>query len=228
MLRSHGMAVLAGTLLALSGCGSGETTPQAKTAPDGQAKPKSTDDTPDGAVTVFLEAVRGGDDAVAAEMLTKLARQKTEEMELVVAPPGGDDMKYEVGEIESLSDEIAHVACTWSDGDEHHDVVWALRKEKSGWRIAGMATQLEGVPLLLNFEDPKDMFLQQEAAEQEIARREEAAALQTRQANHEEAVPVEKSTNDASEGAENDESAGDGSPRRASRKAQQRSSERQR
>jgi len=227
MSRSHGMTFLAGTLLALAGCG-GEATPPANSTTAGQAKPKSTDDTPDGAVTVFLEAVRGGDDAVAAEMLTKLARRKTEEMELVVAPPGGDDMNYEVGEIESLSDDIAHVACTWSDGDERHDVVWALRKEKSGWRIAGMATQLEGVPLLLNFEDPEDMFAQQEAAEEEIARREEAA-LQAKQANHEEiAQDEEVASGEDVESADEEDAADEPPPRRANRKPPQRTTDRQR
>lgn len=211
MLRSCWMLGCAGALLALTGCGSGDTAPQAKKSPSGQteAKPKVTADTPDGAVTMFLESVRTGDDAVAAEMLTKLARQKTEEMELVVAPPGGDDMSYEVGEVETVSDEIAHVACMWSDGEERHDVVWALRKEKRGWRIAGMATQLEGVPLLLNFEDPEDMFRQQEAVDEEIARREAAADRQARRISHEE------------DGAADD--AGEESPPEVARRPQKRS-----
>ena len=50
-----------------------------------QADPR---DTPDRAVSEFLEAVRTGNDQTAAAMLTPTARQKTSEMQMAVAERG--------------------------------------------------------------------------------------------------------------------------------------------
>ena len=72
----------------------------------------------------------------------------------------------------------AHVASDWSDvgpdGHMHTDrIVWILRKETEGWRIAGMASKVfpDRPPVILNFEDPEDMMRQQQMAEEELARR---------------------------------------------------------
>jgi len=137
------------------------------------------------AVFAFLEAVRTGDDASANEMLTQLAREKTSELDMVVAPPGSETASFEVGEVEmvppdepDVDEETAHVACTWTDiddeGEPHADeIIWALRHEPEGWRIAGMATKIfeDQPPLLLNFEDPEDMQRKQRLAEEEMERR---------------------------------------------------------
>ena len=102
-------------------------------------------------------------------------------MNMVVAPPGSESATFEVGEVELLSEgdeQGAHVASKWTDlGDDGQphtdDIVWMLRKEPEGWRIAGMATTVfEGEPpLLLNFEDPQDMQRKQQLAEEEMQRR---------------------------------------------------------
>ncbi len=70
------------------------------------------------------------------------------------------------------------MACTWTDiddeGEPHADeIIWALRHEPEGWRIAGMATKIfeDQPPLLLNFEDPEDMQRKQRLAEEEMERR---------------------------------------------------------
>lgn len=133
---------------------------------------------PDQAVTEFLEAVRTGDDIKAAGMLTPLARKKTDEMEMVVAPPGSDTARFAVSDVEYVGDR-AHVATDWTDldvdGRPHTDrIVWIMRQGPEGWRVAGMATQVfaDREPVMLNFEDPQDMMRQQELAEEEIARRE--------------------------------------------------------
>ena len=131
----------------------------------------------------FLEAVRTGDDAKAAQMLTEVARRETEKHELVVAPPGSDTAHYEVGEVEYIeAGELAHVASKWTDvgenGQPHtDDIVWALRRDPAGWRIAGMATKIfpNEPPLLLDFEQPEEMMRQQRMAEEEIQRRAQAA-----------------------------------------------------
>jgi hypothetical protein len=134
--------------------------------------------TPEAATRVFLEAVRTGDDELTAEMLTPLAREKTAEMDMVVAPPGSDTAKYEIGKVERLEGEGARVSARWSDLDEtgeprHDDMTWMLRQEPNGWRIAGVAaTVFPGEPpLLLNFEDPEDMVRQQEMLREELTRR---------------------------------------------------------
>ena len=133
---------------------------------------------PDQVIAEFLEAVRTGNDVKAAAMLTPLARQKTDEVEMVVAPPGSDSATFAVGAVKYVGDR-AHVSCDWTDldvdGHPHTDcIVWILRQVPEGWRVAGMATQVfaDREPVLLNFEDPQDMLRQQELAEQEIARRE--------------------------------------------------------
>lgn len=137
---------------------------------------------PDVAVMEFLNAVKRGDDERSAQMLTPLARQKTAELDMVVAPPGSDTATFKVGQVELVADgEVAHVESTWTDlGDDgkprDESIIWMLRREPEGWRIAGMATELfEGeLPLLLNFEDPQDMLEKERLAQEEILRRQQA------------------------------------------------------
>ena len=163
---------------ALVGCGGGTAeTPAPSTVT------AASDAKPDHIVRNFLEAVRTGDDAKAAQMLTEVARRETEKHELVVAPPGSDTAHYEVGEVEYIeAGELAHVASKWTDvgenGQPHtDDIVWALRRDPAGWRIAGMATKIfpNEPPLLLDFEQPEEMMRQQRMAEEEIQRRAQAA-----------------------------------------------------
>lgn len=139
------------------------------------------------AVFEFLEAVRIGHDSKAGQMLTPLARQKIGELGLDVAPPGSEKASFRIGEVEMIAEDAAHVDSTWSDeenGKQQTDsILWVLRHEPEGWRIAGMATKIfeEELPLLLDFEDPEDMLRKQELAEQEIERRAKAAQQQARQ-----------------------------------------------
>lgn len=134
--------------------------------------------TPEAAAKMFLEAVRTGDDAMTAQMLTPLARQKTAEMNMVVAPPGSDTAQFEIGQVEKIAEDGARVSAQWSDLDENgqrreDSMTWMLRRQPDGWRIAGVAaTVFPGEPpLLLNFEDPEEMMQQQEMLREELARR---------------------------------------------------------
>ena len=77
-----------------------------------------------------------------------------------------------------IGDEGAHVASFWTDVDEHgkkhtDTIIWMVRKEAEGWRIAGMATRVfENQPaMILNFEEPEDMLSKQQAMEEEMSRR---------------------------------------------------------
>jgi hypothetical protein len=126
----------------------------------------------------FLEAIRQGNDEKASSLLTTLARQKTKEMEMGVAPPGSDTASFKVLAVEIEGDE-AQVGTDWTDvdvdGQPRTDrIVWMLRKEESGWRIHGMATRVfaDMPPVILDFEDPAEMLRKQQQAEEEIARRE--------------------------------------------------------
>ncbi len=129
---------------------------------------------PEAVVANFLESVRTGNDEGAATMLTELAREMAAEHDMVIAPPGSNTASYTVGEVEILdTKDVAHVQSSWNDEGEEHEIIWALRSTEQGWRIAGMATKVfdDLDPVLLNFEDPEDMFQQQHAVEQEMYRR---------------------------------------------------------
>ena len=88
-----------------------------------------------------------------------------------MAPPGTETASFEVGEFEIEGDK-AQVASTWTDLGEDNKphtevIVWLLRKEKTVWQIAGLATNVApgAAPLILNFEDPDDMLFKLESAE---------------------------------------------------------------
>lgn len=139
------------------------------------------------AVVKFLDAMKRGDDAAARDMLTRVAKAKTEEMGISVAPPVADTATYTVRECEMVSDtnDLAHVATTWSDTDETggrttENIVWAVRLDPEGWRVVGMAMRIfeDMPPLLLNFEDPQDMLAKQEMVAAELTRRAAKAAGQ--------------------------------------------------
>jgi hypothetical protein len=149
------------------GCSKSEDTPVA-------AAPVAP---PDATAREFLEAIRVGDDKKAESLLTDLAREKTAQMDLMVAPPGSPSASYQVGEMEIIEGKVAHVSTIWTDtGDngkpQSNEFVWALRLGPQGWRVAGVAVALfpNQPPLLLDFEDPADMMRKQQMAEQEMQR----------------------------------------------------------
>ena len=137
------------------------------------------------AIRDFLEAIKRGDDAAARGMLTQVARTKTEEMGLSIAPPVPATATYSIrdGETIDKSGEIVHVSTTWTDTDSEgftttDEVVWVTRLDPEGWRVVGMAMKVfdDAPPLLLDFEDPADMLAKQRQVAMEIQRRAKAAA----------------------------------------------------
>jgi hypothetical protein len=154
-------------ILVVAGCGT-----SVESSKNSAARLTASQDTPERAVFDFLEAVRTGNDKQAEAMLTPAARQKTTEMQMVVAPPGSPTAKFKVGQVEYVTPDKdgAHVWCTWTDvaDEEGHtrsdDIIWVLRRESEGWRIAGMVTKVysDQPPLILNFEDPEDMLRKQQ------------------------------------------------------------------
>ena len=138
-------------------------------------------------VTTFLEAIKRGDDTAARAMLTKVARAKTEELGISVAPPVTSSSTYTIRESEVVGDgdDIVHVSTTWTDTDADgftttENIIWAVRLDPEGWRVAGMATKIfdDMPPLLLNFEDPEDMIAKQEMVAQELQRRAQQSAAE--------------------------------------------------
>lgn len=132
------------------------------------------------AVVTFLDAMKRGNEEGARAMLTRVARAKTEEAGISVAPPVADTATYTVRECEMVSEanDLAHVATVWSDIDESgarttENIVWAVRLDPEGWRVVGMAMRIfeDLPPLLLNFEDPDDMIAKQEMVAAELTRR---------------------------------------------------------
>jgi hypothetical protein len=175
-MRRMMIGVLALSWVALTGCGSSDTAPTAAKG-DAAATKVAGGDTPTDAIQTFLEAIRTGDDKSADLMLTAIARVKTKEADLHVAPPGSKTAKFSVGR-HNVNGKEAHVESTWTDMDEEgkpqtDEIVWILRKEPEGWRISGMATELfpGEDPLVLNFENPEEMLKKQQQAEQEMIKR---------------------------------------------------------
>jgi hypothetical protein len=137
------------------------------------------------AVVTFLDAIKRGDDAAASGMLTKVARAKTQELGLSVAPPVNPTATYSIRECESVGEagDLVHVGTTWTDTDPDgfrstDNVVWVVRLDPEGWRVVGMAMRIfaDLPPLLLNFEDPEDMLAKQELVAAELQKRAQKAA----------------------------------------------------
>jgi hypothetical protein len=165
------------------GCGGGAppaaTPPTAPaTAQNGTtqpAQPTAAAPEPAEVVTEFLTALRTGDRDVAEKLLTQIARDETAKHELTVQPPGSPEIEFAIGVTELVGEpaEEAHVQSTWREPDSDgtkvdFEIIWVLRKQTDGWRIAGMATQLvpQQDPIFLNFEDPGDMLAKWAEADQ--------------------------------------------------------------
>ncbi len=160
-----------------SATGSATEQPAAATNPDTS--------TPERAVAVFLDAVRRGDDQVASSMFTPLAREKTAELDIQVAPRGSDTAKFDVGEVQYIDEAQtgARVKSAWTDLDPEgkprtDDIVWMLRRAADGWRVAGMAAVVfDGEdPLLLDFEKPEETLKKLEMLRTEMEQRSKMTA----------------------------------------------------
>jgi hypothetical protein len=182
-MRCFAFPLLVGTLLSI-GCNKGTSPPDQAAAPvngtpapQGQVVPRQqpiavpATATPDQVVTVFLNSLRGGDSATTESLLTNTARQELAKHSLSVDVQSAPNATYQVQPAEILQDPTgAHVKSVWTekfdDGDETYEIIWALRHQPEGWRLAGMAMELlPGQPMqFLNFEDPQDMLKKKDEA----------------------------------------------------------------
>jgi hypothetical protein len=193
-----GLATLSGCFKPAGDSSTATSTADVAAAIPGCLNPPTSLDGPEGAVCQFLEAIRTGDDRKTETMFVSQARQKIKDLEIPVTPRGSDTARFEIGQVELLGEDGARVPCKWTDLDREgekrtDEMTWMLRKESEGWRIAGMAaTVFEGeAPLLLNFEDPKEVVEKLEMLRQEIVRR---AAREAEQAQRSEdsASPIQR------------------------------------
>ena len=121
---------------------------------------------PDQIVAAFLGALRSGDSGVAEALLTRRAYEETRKRDLAVRSLGSPEATFKIGIPAYLGAHKngAHVNTTWTEVQagavSSYDIVWALRRQDSGWRVAGMGAKLgSGAQVVyLNFEDPDDML----------------------------------------------------------------------
>jgi hypothetical protein len=142
--------------------------------------------TPGETVTKFLTALKAGDQPRATSMLTVTAQREMAKSEATIQPPGSSTARFQVTQVEMLGEQQdgAHVLSEWTDTEDDgtvtsHEIVWILRREPSGWAIAGFATRVfdDQPPLILNFEDPQDLQHKRDAVDAEIARRTQESAI---------------------------------------------------
>lgn len=142
---------------------------------------------PDRVVATFLDALKNGDTATKASLLTAKALTETTKHEFEVNPQSAPHAQFQVHPPEFLPNNPngAHVTSVWTetyeDGQITYDVVWVLRREEEGWRIAGMAIELipNQPPAFLNFEDPADMEAKYKEAIAAAQQAEQGPAVET-------------------------------------------------
>lgn len=140
---------------------SGPTKAVAENSSDRVSTKNNTPATPDQVLKSFLDAARNGDRDESRKMLTAKTIEQCALHELDVNPPGTPSMSYRIGRVADAPqiEGGVFVESTWSeqveDGVFEMEVLWAMRKENSQWRICGMVLQIEeeGDPVFLDFEN---------------------------------------------------------------------------
>ena len=165
-------------------------TADSKSPQVGQAVLPAPESPPDKVLADFLKALRDGDESLAESLLTTKAKEETAKRNLAVQPPGSPSASFQIGKVDYVADDQgAHVNSNWTEKDDQgnsvsYAIVWIMRRQPAGWRIAGMATQVtaSSSPVYLNFEDPDDMLRKWRAAEAALAAEQSETV---RQANRE-------------------------------------------
>jgi hypothetical protein len=161
--------VISAGLVVETGCGS-SSSPTAATSPSSTAA--TTAAAPNVAeatnvVAQFLDAIRrGGETGGANQMLTQHAQTVLQRLGRTVQPIGSPDAVFTVTRAEAVEGipGAALVHSTWteplSEGKtESYQVVWALEHETAGWRISGLAMDLQPgqEPMIVDFENATQM-----------------------------------------------------------------------
>lgn len=162
-----------GAIIALTGCGQSgdQTASSSPTQPaatqvastPGPAVANQVNDAPTTVVSQFLELVRSGDTASnAGELLTARAQAELKRIGRSVQPIGSPDANFRVTRAEPIEGEqnAMLVQSIWTEPGEggtssEFEVVWAVQLEQGGWRISGLAMEVQpGAPAtVIDFED---------------------------------------------------------------------------
>ncbi len=162
------------------GCSPDESTDSSSDSAKSPTKSAVDTGPPEQTVHEFMMAFKNGDDTKASELVSEKTQNEMKRTDFGVSPPGSKDMKFQVGKVQYVPDstDLARVDCHIEDKDEDGedvkmDVVWFLRKEQPGWRIAGIAMKVfPDLPAVLyNFEDMDDVQRKAAMVDQEMARR---------------------------------------------------------
>lgn len=185
MRHTLSLVMLGVACLGFSGCGKSDDAAPVATAPAVAPAP------PEVVLDQFLTSVKAGDKAKAENLLTTVAREKTaaEGIGIGDLSGGSSTMTFVIQGVQPLvmpdGKEAAHVSCVFTEKlednkTESHNIIWALRKETVGWRVAGMAwTPFAGEPpIFMDFEDPADMLRKQQLLAEEQERRANPQAAQ--------------------------------------------------
>lgn len=114
----------------------------------------------------FLELLQSNNRIAAENLLTQTALQVTGKAGLVLEPLSGPNSQYDIGapQYATIKNEIAYVDCQISDLDDKtvssFSVSWIVKKQNSGWRIAGLVMDMEGDQprqKMFSFENPQDV-----------------------------------------------------------------------
>jgi hypothetical protein len=158
-------------LATLVGCGSQSESPVAdhdsSTPTPTVTRAATSGPSPTDVVSQFLDEVRrGGQHSPANDLLTTKARSELRRIGQSIQPIGSPDARFEVTRAESVPGESdsALVHSIWSepapDGSKtDFQVVWAVQHEAAGWRISGLAMELEPGqdPIVMDFENAEMM-----------------------------------------------------------------------
>ncbi len=176
-------AMLAVVSMILVGCGKSDETSLVEPATAGDAgagsqtpssnpAAKVDSSTPRAAAAAFFAALRDSDEQTVAYLLTQKAREESEKHDVAIDPPQDPTATFSVGEVEFVDTNGAYVSGTWTEntqnGSETLEIVWVLRNETGGWRIAGLQAKSSDGTVVLNFEDPEEMHQRRIEAEQGV------------------------------------------------------------
>ncbi|WP_146595326.1 hypothetical protein [Novipirellula galeiformis] len=157
-------------LIATLGCGSGsDVAEQASSEPaaSSTAPPAAAKSSPTDVVSQFLDQVRrGGEDSGAGDLLTERAQAELKRIGRSVQPIGSPDARFNVTQAREVPGEANSmlVQSIWTepgpDGTQSDfEVVWALQLEAAGWRISGLAMEIDPSqpPIVIDFENGDEM-----------------------------------------------------------------------
>ncbi|WP_345687791.1 hypothetical protein [Novipirellula caenicola] len=157
-------------LVATVGCGGSEdvaqqASPKANVASTTAKSPAETSATD--VVSQFLDQVRrGGENSGAGELLTQRAQSELKRIGRTVQPIGSPDARFNVTQAREVPNEPNSmlVQSIWSEpGPEgtqnDFEVVWAVQRETAGWRISGLAMEIDPTepPIVIDFENGDEM-----------------------------------------------------------------------